>query len=82
MPLKMPLYTLDPPRGRCLLLAQKLHQATGMDASDCMRIAQRLFASHHPRDNPATVDVPEPKSADDLEATCVGLGVVVESGER
>jgi len=80
--MKMLLFTLDQPHGRCLLLAQKLHQVTGMPASDCLRMAERLFASHHPRDNPATIDIDDSRSAGELEAVCSGLGIRVENAER
>jgi len=76
------LHTLDQPHGRCLLLAQKLHQVTGIAASDCVQIAERLFASQHPRDHPATVEVQETSLAEELEAICAGLGISVENAAR
>lgn len=80
--MKMLLYTLDPPNGRCLLLAKQLQQVTSMAGSDCLQIVQRLFDSQHPREKPAVVDVLDSKSAGDLVATCVGLGIAIESEER
>ena len=80
--MKILLYTPDRPHGRCLLLAQQFHEVTSMAASDCVQIAERLFASHHQRDNPVIVDVPESRSADELEATCADLGIAVEGAER
>lgn len=77
--MKMLLYTLDPPRGRCLLLARQLHQVTSLTGSDCVQIAEQLFANQHPHDNPVSIDVPEIESVNDLKATCAGLGIAVET---
>ena len=80
--MKMLLYTIVPPQGRCLLLAKQLHQFTTLGGEDCLKIAQRLFDNRHSHDNPVTVEVRESASADDLEATCSELGISVEDAER
>ena len=62
------LYTLGNAHGPCLSLIKKLQQVTGMIGSDCIRIGQKLFMGHYSRENPVTVDVPDSRSAEDLEA--------------
>jgi hypothetical protein len=52
-----------------------------MSGSDCLRIAERLFASQLTRDNPLCLEIPESESVDELMATCAELGIVVEVAE-
>jgi hypothetical protein len=81
-PMKVLLYTLEPPQGRCLLLAQELHMTSNIPVSECVQIAERLFANHHPRTNPVILDIPDAESASRFEVTCAGLGILIESTEH
>jgi hypothetical protein len=80
--MKVLLYTVEPPQGRCLLLAQRLQLATSLAGSECVQIAQRLFANDHPQINPMTIDVPDAESTSRLEAVCAELGILTEFESR
>ncbi len=80
--MKVLLYTVDPPQGRCLSLAQQLQLATNLPGSECIQIAQRIFANDHPRSDLAIVSISESLPIGDLEATCNELGILMECTER
>ena len=76
--MKINLYTLEQPKGRCLLLAQKLQQVSGLSASECVQMAERLFASQHTKDNPAVIEIREPALFDSMARMCAEFGISVE----
>ena len=70
------LYTKQPPSGRCVVLAQQLARATG--SGDSVRVAEKLFAGHHPPDKPAVVNVRSREAVEGLWAVCVECGITAE----
>jgi hypothetical protein len=72
------VYSHEHPKGRCLLLAQKLQQVTDLSPAECMQMAERLFAFQHKPDNPAVVEIREPALLDSLARTCAEFGISVE----
>jgi hypothetical protein len=77
--MKLLLFTEKVPEGRCLILAQKLSQATTLPPARCVALAEQLFAFAYKRDNPALIEVSESGSVADLTATCADFGITVET---
>jgi hypothetical protein len=73
------LYSHKPPSGRCLLLAEKLHQVSRLSGPSSVHLAQRLFDFQHRVESPAIVEVPDASLMSQLEAVCADLGIVAES---
>lgn len=76
--MKIRLFANESPHGRCLILAQKLNQATTLPPTECVALAERLFALAYKRENPAVVEVTVPIFAEDLAATCAEFRISVE----
>ncbi len=72
---------MEPPQGQCLLLARQLQLTTILPASECVQLAQRLFACQHPQNDPAIVSLSESGVYSDLEVTCTELGIMIEAME-
>jgi len=73
------LHSNGEPSGRCLLLAHKLHQVTGMNGTESCHVAERLFACQHKRESPAVVSVANPALVEELVALCAEFGISVET---
>jgi hypothetical protein len=69
-----------PPRGRCAILAKKIHLVTLADPQWCLQTAQSLFDEQHPLENPAILQVVDATQVGDLETICgeYGIAVLVE----
>ena len=76
--MKMPLYTVDPPSGRCVLLVRALGKATDLGGDAPIGMAQRLFDGQHPRNRPAIIQIPASRSAGGLMAIREEVGIIGE----
>jgi len=70
------LFSEQPPKGRCLILAQKLAQISG--SGDAVRIAESLFAFRHTRANPAVLPVLSQEVVNEVVGICAEYGITVE----
>jgi hypothetical protein len=79
--MKILLYSLAWPSGRCLVLAHVIRKATGIDGVYGLHLAQKLFGNQHSRDHPAIIELPDSASIEGLKATCAAFGIIFEIAE-
>jgi hypothetical protein len=50
-----------------------------MSGTDSARMAEKLFGNRHSRDNPAIVEVSDPRLANELTSICNEFGIIAET---
>src|SRR5262249_33821762 len=77
--MRVRLFAKEPPGGRCLMLAHKLVQATALTPSECLALADRLFALGHRQKTPALVEITDPVRGAGLAIVCAEFEILVET---
>jgi hypothetical protein len=73
--MKLLLYSVGYPSGRCLALVQQLQKATALTPAECIRLAEQLFDARFTQEQPAAVEIATLECLEEFEATCIGLGI-------
>jgi hypothetical protein len=76
------LYSDQPPKGRALLVAKAIAEATNLGGTDCILLAEALFWHHHPPSAPLPLTVTRPENAAALVAICASCGITVQQWSR
>jgi len=79
--MKLRFFSNGYPRGRCIVLAQQLHQVSGRAPAECVQLAERLFDAQFSQAEPAVLEVLGSNPTNELEATCASFGITVERWE-
>lgn len=75
--LRLLLFSEGYPSGRCLLLAEELNRSARLTGDESLKLAQRLFDAQFTAESPASVELVDAQSAEQLATLCGEFGITV-----